>query len=247
MKISPIKLIIGIILVTLVWIGSGFIIYFLFPNNERGLIGDMFGAINSLFSGLALFGIIISILIQQEELKLQRLELNKTRQEFKTNRITNILFEQIQNANRQIESLNVDFLRASYADVENISFVKLIAELEAFEKNNYDEKKLLNFVEEQFDLNIEVMELFNTKIYNYFKIFEQTLISSFLDEDDIWQFKSLFRANLTELWVRYFRFYLDYIKLKRDKDEWQEWILDNYFEQISFVYSFGTIAEKTEK
>jgi hypothetical protein len=50
---------------------------------ERGTFGDMFGSINSLFSGLALAGIILTILLQRKELKLQRKELTETRQEFK--------------------------------------------------------------------------------------------------------------------------------------------------------------------
>lgn len=38
----------------------------------RGLFGDMFGAINALFSGLAFAGLIITFLLQREELKAQR-------------------------------------------------------------------------------------------------------------------------------------------------------------------------------
>ena len=48
---------------------------------ERGTFGDMFGSVNSLFSGLALAGIIYSILLQRKELQLQRLELMATRKE----------------------------------------------------------------------------------------------------------------------------------------------------------------------
>ncbi|BDA80155.1 hypothetical protein LPTSP3_g30850 [Leptospira kobayashii] len=48
-----------------------------------GPIGDMFGAINALFSGLALAGIIYTIYLQHEELKLQREELKLTRIELR--------------------------------------------------------------------------------------------------------------------------------------------------------------------
>lgn len=51
--------------------------------NFRGTFGDMFGAVNSLFSGLALAGIIITILLQRQELALQRKELQYTRDELK--------------------------------------------------------------------------------------------------------------------------------------------------------------------
>lgn len=48
---------------------------------DRGTFGDMFGAINALFSGLAFAGMIITLLQQKEELSLQRKELEDTRKE----------------------------------------------------------------------------------------------------------------------------------------------------------------------
>jgi hypothetical protein len=48
---------------------------------EPGTFGDMFGAVNALFSGLALAGVVCAILLQREELRLQREELALTRLE----------------------------------------------------------------------------------------------------------------------------------------------------------------------
>lgn len=53
---------------------------------ERGTFGDMFGAVNALFSGLAFAGLIVTLLYQKEELKLQREELAQTREELKGQR-----------------------------------------------------------------------------------------------------------------------------------------------------------------
>lgn len=47
----------------------------------RGVFGDQFGFVNSLFSGLAFAGVIYAILLQRSELKLQREELKMTRRE----------------------------------------------------------------------------------------------------------------------------------------------------------------------
>ncbi|MEM7246361.1 MAG: hypothetical protein AAF533_13510 [Acidobacteriota bacterium] len=47
-----------------------------------GTFGDMFGAVNALFSGLAFAGLIYTILLQRQELEFQRLELGATRAEF---------------------------------------------------------------------------------------------------------------------------------------------------------------------
>ena len=66
-----------------VWLIS-FVIFQMFYKDwtERGTVGDSFGAINSLFSGLALGGIIYTIYLQKTELALQRAELKQTRKEF---------------------------------------------------------------------------------------------------------------------------------------------------------------------
>ena len=49
--------------------------------DKRGQFGDMFGAMNAIFSGLAFAAIIYTIQLQRKELSLQRLELELTRDE----------------------------------------------------------------------------------------------------------------------------------------------------------------------
>ena len=75
-----------------------FLNYILLKNdfNNRGTFGDMFGASNSLFSGLALAGIIFSILLQRRELKYQRDELIETRKEFNIQNST-LKFQRFEN------------------------------------------------------------------------------------------------------------------------------------------------------
>lgn len=65
-----------------VWLLFGLLPMALFSSESgRGTFGDMFGAVNALFSGLALAGVVCAILLQREELSLQRAELELTRQE----------------------------------------------------------------------------------------------------------------------------------------------------------------------
>ncbi len=81
-KLKP--LIFAIILIIMIWSFSYLLILFLIPlETNRGTFGDSFGAINSLFSGLAFAGIIYTIFLQRKELSLQRLELMETRKELK--------------------------------------------------------------------------------------------------------------------------------------------------------------------
>ncbi len=68
---------IGFILILIILIGYGLVVM---EYKERGSFGDMFGAINALFSGAAFVGIIISMRMQSDELSLQRDELAQTRE-----------------------------------------------------------------------------------------------------------------------------------------------------------------------
>ena len=64
------------------WASSFLVIVSAIPSWEvRAQIGDLFGVINSLFSGLAFAGVIYTIYLQREELALQRRELQLTRDE----------------------------------------------------------------------------------------------------------------------------------------------------------------------
>lgn len=68
--------------ILVVW-GASWILIVQFEDNaeKRGTFGDMFGAVNALFSGGAFAGVIFAILLQQQELRLQRKELMLTRRE----------------------------------------------------------------------------------------------------------------------------------------------------------------------
>lgn len=70
--------------IVLLQAGIGVAVYLMLPDwPTRGQFGDVFGAVNALFSGLAFAGLIYAILLQREDLALQRTELELTRQELK--------------------------------------------------------------------------------------------------------------------------------------------------------------------
>ena len=72
-----------------------------------GEFGDMFGAVNALFSGFAFLGIVVAIFLQKNELELQRAELEQTRGELAGQR------EQLelQNATFQQQSFDNKFFQ----------------------------------------------------------------------------------------------------------------------------------------
>lgn len=68
--------------IVVLWVSWGIGVW-LFGNNwsERGQLGDLFGGVNALFSGLALAGVVTAVILQSHELQLQRKELEQTRQQ----------------------------------------------------------------------------------------------------------------------------------------------------------------------
>lgn len=73
-----------IILVIFIWLLSAvLIIVFLDDWSNRGTFGDLFGAVNGLFSGLAFAGLIYTIVLQKRDLELQRAEIQMNRAELK--------------------------------------------------------------------------------------------------------------------------------------------------------------------
>lgn len=73
----------GLVLFVLIgWSANIFLVPRFYGNPEdAAAFGDMFGAVNALFSGLAFVGVVVAILLQRKELELQRKELESTRLE----------------------------------------------------------------------------------------------------------------------------------------------------------------------
>ena len=73
-----------ILLVITVWFLSAIVIFFGLDSwTERGTFGVLFGAVNALFSGLAFAGLIYTIILQKQDLELQRNEIALNRTELK--------------------------------------------------------------------------------------------------------------------------------------------------------------------
>ena len=68
-----------ILLVVLLWgLSAVLIIAFLSNWSDRGTFGDLFGAVNALFSALAFAVLIYTIILQREEIKQNREEIAKS-------------------------------------------------------------------------------------------------------------------------------------------------------------------------
>lgn len=83
-NVSLWRLTLILLAVTVVQVVAGYIIYVQLDNwNNRADFGEMFGTVNTLFSGWAFAGVIYAIFLQRRELELQRNELEMTREELR--------------------------------------------------------------------------------------------------------------------------------------------------------------------
>lgn len=108
---------------------TGILLFLTWPVNEisiskSGVFGDSFGPLTSLFSGLAFAGLIITIVMQRDELALQRQELNLTREELRGQKHE----MRAQNETLRVQRFEntffkmLEFLEACRNDVEYIAF-----------------------------------------------------------------------------------------------------------------------------
>ncbi len=224
MKITIKYLLIGVLIVIIIWLISGLIIYNIFDSNEIGPIGDMFGAINSLFSGLALFGIIVSIFIQQKELNLQN-------EEFRINRLTNILFKQVEYLNLIIDNLTFDVKDIIEPNKKRVSIDKFIMVLDNFSYVGFNESKikLLN----NNEVNIDKVILKSETVFDNFR---KLLETSNIENSDILQMKKLLKNNINPFLFPLLSYKTSFIKYEiQNKDSLSELEKGLYNLQITVI------------
>ncbi len=117
-KNAPIWVIVLVALIIVISLWSANF-YLLVDIEDKGILGDMFGVVNSLFSGLAFAGIIITIYLQRNELILQREELKLTRDEFKNQNVT-LRLQRFENTFFNLLSLHHEIVKGIYFTKETL-------------------------------------------------------------------------------------------------------------------------------
>lgn len=191
--------------ITVVCVIYGIIIYRL---NDKGLFGDMFGALTAWFSGLAFAGIIYTILQQRTELKYQRDELQLTRQEFKTQnetlrkqRFENTYFNLISQHNKTIEGLllqeikptqpndfKYDTFRHAHRLLNDIAFSEIILfKSQRGRVETTSDFTTLTENETEEVLNVIVSKWFNNSSHHNLHLYFQSLkrILKFIDKSSL--------------------------------------------------------------
>jgi hypothetical protein len=197
MKISKNKILLGTLFIIAIWIVSGIAIYYFIKPTERGTFGDMFGAVNSLFSGLALFGIILSILIQQKEFNLQTNELRDTKLEFKTNRITTIMFKQLDYLNSIIDKA-VFFLKDPINN--KISKTKIDEFIYSMDEIYLYSNKITS--ENLSEENQRIIRVTSSRIITILDGLDNLLKSYNLDKTESKQMRKIFKMNINPSFLK---------------------------------------------
>ncbi len=130
-----------------VWSLSGVWVYTVLANwAARGQFGDMFGAVNALFSGLAFAGLIFTIFLQRRELALQREELKLQREEMAKSRdeLARQAKVQEQNLLATIAQLKIAALQGEIPALEMISLKFIPEQRHQWAEKIYDIAKNMN-------------------------------------------------------------------------------------------------------
>lgn len=199
---SVVFLVLVCVIIGVWWYSTEFIEHRFSKHEERGTFGDQFGAINSLFSGLALAGIIITILLQSRELSLQRKELSQTREVFNQQKFETTFFQLLNLIERNHRSLEFNqTTRKGQEIVEKKTFrgsEALFSHYKYFflNKLNFKEETLQRDITRQSELFFESLK---DDILPYIKAVENTLNFIYLSKVENKRFyKDLLASQLTE-------------------------------------------------
>lgn len=119
-KINKYALIVVVVMILLwatTWILTD---YYICNPTERGTFGDMFGSVNALFSGIALAGVIYTILLQRIELRQNTAELRGQKEQLK-----------IQNETMQLQKFENSFFQLLSFHQKLHDELKVLAEYNA--------------------------------------------------------------------------------------------------------------------
>lgn len=188
------------------------------PSNQ-GTFGDMFGAVNALFSGLAFAGLIITLLYQREELKLQREELQETRKELKgqreefeeqnktmkRQRFENTFFNMLSLQQEIIANLSIEWKEREWNGLEGKRKERVINNKgrEVFEKiyegnMHIGIKQIVNQEIENYNKYRKLISRFDHYFRHLYRIFKYIDESDLIDEKERYDYASIVRSQLSD-------------------------------------------------
>lgn len=199
--------------------------FILFATNwdkdERGTFGDMFGAVNALFSGLAFAGLIVTLIMQHEELSLQREELAQTndelaaqREEFtaqtktmKIQRFENTLFNMLSLQQGLVNSL--EYIPQDGADPTPESKGKYVfdvfynTKITRFQYCHEEQiRGIKGLIQAENDIqayrHVREISIFDSYFRHLYRIFKYIDESQLIDDTERYSYSCIVRAQLSD-------------------------------------------------
>lgn len=176
-----------------------FVVSSLTDSTERGQFGDMFGAINALFAGLAFGGVIWAVDLQRKELQLQRQEIAKQTaqlssqdQTMKRQNFENSFFQLIGFYNNIVESLHFTPMKSTITGRRCFGAFTdtLLGIYQSHSKKDIDDIWELFFQEGQIVIGYYFRYLYNTIKF----VHQHPTLSEFQDRKN---YVNLIRAQLS--------------------------------------------------
>lgn len=201
--------------------------------DDRGTYGDQFGIVTALFSGLAFAGIIYTILLQRDELQLQRNELRDTRKQF-----------EMQNATMALQRKEQTFfhlLNLHNDLVKGLNF-------ETFKGHNIFEMILRRFHSDLFNKNFAEHSALQT-YRNHYKVHyvdenvKGVVLHYFASLCSIYRFIKLeFKAKANESTQDFFD-----ALIMSERDRYIE-IFKSYitYQELEFLFAHVNLVDKSE-
>lgn len=180
-KIKNNPLVSLIILILLLWSTYPLVLKFVLKNNDWGSLGtfgDTYGALNTLFSGLAFAVLILSLFLQRKELEAQRIELEAQRQEIKE---SNLIAE----AQRKITEQQAQLIEQQILDSKVQAFYQL----------------LFKYIDEK-NRKIELLKVVNHSGINVVKKFCSNFETNFVVGDSPKYIETMERDTLDGLFIQ---------------------------------------------
>lgn len=161
--------------------------------SERGLIGDSFGAINALFSGLAFAGVLYTIILQREELNEQHKEQTLQRERFeqqnktlKLQQFENTFFNLVKLHHQIVDSVTGKIKTFEVIDLETVRVNKVCTSREYFKQSFFEftndyvgENESLNHIDNEYKKFYEIHKTnfghYFRNLYRIFKFIDETV------------------------------------------------------------------------
>ena len=193
---------IGLLSIILLWQLSWLLLTtFIEKSDERGQFGDMFGAVNSLFSGLALCGVAYTVYLQYESNK-------SSESQFKFNRLLDIINGQITIFNNRIEEFSFTKLESQKNVILNFS-----NGMTYYKSVKYSEKELHDFI----NSNTEIINSLIGFIFYSNKFIYDLIDFELIPEDDKKTLKSLYSRSINQDVINFLTMSGEYLKLQKKK------------------------------